>query len=110
MKISKLIFAIGLSLALCACDNSSKDNITSVSSGTYILNNGNWGSNDSNIGVYNPSTRKFTADAFKMVKENGKLIDAHFKKDCNMKIFADGTKFKCKVGYLQITENLPTIS
>ena len=66
MKISKLIFAIGLSLALCACDNSSKDKITSVSSGTYILNNGNWGSNDSNIGVYNPSTRKFTADAFKM--------------------------------------------
>lgn len=66
MKISKLIFAIGLSLALCACDNSSKDNITSVSSGTYILNNGNLGSNDSNIGVYNPSTRKFTADAFKM--------------------------------------------
>ena len=44
-------------------------------------------------------------DAFKMVKENGKLIDAHFRKDCNMKIFADGTKFKCKVGYLQITEN-----
>ena len=44
-------------------------------------------------------------DAFKMVKDNGKLIDAHFRKDCNMSIFADGNKFKCKVGYLQITEN-----
>ena len=44
-------------------------------------------------------------DAFKMVKDNGKLIDAHFRKDCNMSIFADGYKFKCKVGYLQIAEN-----
>ena len=44
-------------------------------------------------------------DAFKMVKDNGKLIDAHFRKDCNMSIFADGNKFKCKVGYLQIAEN-----
>ena len=43
--------------------------------------------------------------AFKMVKDNGKLIDAHFKKDCNMSIFADGNKFKCKVGYLQIADN-----
>ena len=44
-------------------------------------------------------------DAFKMVKDNGKLIDAHFRKDCNMSIFADGNKFKCKVGYLQVAEN-----
>ena len=44
-------------------------------------------------------------DAFKMVKDNGKLIDAHFRKDCNMSIFADGNKFKCKVGYLQIAKN-----
>ena len=44
-------------------------------------------------------------DAFKMVKDNGKLIDAHFRKDCNMSIFADGNKFKCKVGYLQVAED-----
>lgn len=44
-------------------------------------------------------------DAFKMVKENGKLIDAHFRKDCNMAIFADGNKFKCKVEYLQFANN-----
>ena len=44
-------------------------------------------------------------DAFKLVKDNGKLIDAHFRKDCNMSIFSDGNKFKCKVGYLQIAEN-----
>ena len=57
--------ALGLSLALCSCDNSSKEDITPVRSGTYILNNGNWGSNDSNIGIYNPSDKSFTADAFK---------------------------------------------
>lgn len=44
-------------------------------------------------------------DAFKMVKDNGKLIDAHFRRDSNLAIFADGNKFKCKVGYLQIAEN-----
>lgn len=44
-------------------------------------------------------------DVFKMVKDNGKLIDAHFRKDCNMSIFTDGNKFKCKVGYLQVAEN-----
>ena len=44
-------------------------------------------------------------DEFKRVKDNGKLIDAHFRKDCNMSICADGNKFKFKVGYLQIAEN-----
>ena len=44
-------------------------------------------------------------DAFKLVKENGKLVDAHFKKDCNLSIFANGNKFTCKVGYLQYAEN-----
>ena len=44
-------------------------------------------------------------DAFKLVKDNGKLVDAHFKKDCNMSAFADGNKFECEVGYLQICDN-----
>ena len=66
MKINKLFLTLGFCLVLYSCENSSKDVITPDSAGTYILNNGNWGSNDSNIGVYNPSTRKFTADAFKM--------------------------------------------
>lgn len=65
MKSIKLIPAILLGLAFCSCDNSSKEEITSAGSGTYILNNGNWGSNDSNIGVYSPSGKTFTADAFK---------------------------------------------
>ena len=72
MKISKLLLAIELSIVLSSCDNSSKDDITPISSGTYILNNGNWGSNDSNIGIYIPSTKTFNADAFKIV--NGQAL------------------------------------
>lgn len=44
-------------------------------------------------------------DAYKFVKENGKLIDAHFKKECNMSIFADGSKFEFEAGYVQVCEN-----
>ena len=65
MKTNKLILALGLSIAFCSCDNSSKEDITPVSTGTYILNNGNWGSNDSNIGIYNPTDKTFTTDVFK---------------------------------------------
>ena len=72
MKINKLLLAFGLTVAFCSCDNSSKDAITPVSSGTYILNNGNWASNDSNIGIYNPFGKTFTADVFKTV--NGQAL------------------------------------
>lgn len=65
MKINRLFLALGLTLALYSCDNSSKDDITPVSHGTYVLNNGNWGSNDSNISIYDPSTKTLAADAFK---------------------------------------------
>ena len=65
MKINRLFLAFGLVLALYSCDNSSKDDITPVSHGTYILNNGNWGSNDSNIGIYDPITKTLAAEAFK---------------------------------------------
>ena len=63
MKISKIILATCLFAALSSCDNSSKDNTITVNGGTYILNNGNWGSNDSNIGIYSPSAKTFAADA-----------------------------------------------
>lgn len=32
--------------------------------GIFILNGGNWGGNDSNIGIYDPVTKKFSPDAF----------------------------------------------
>lgn len=66
MKNFKMILAIGLAVVFCSCDNTSKDNIVPVSSGTYILNNGNWGGNDSNIGTYDTSDKTYAADAFKV--------------------------------------------
>lgn len=72
MKIYRFFLLLGLCAALHACDTPSKDDITPISSGTYILNNGNWGSNDSNIGIYNPSDKTFKADAFK--KANGQAL------------------------------------
>ena len=72
MKINRLFMALGLCVALYSCDNSSKDDITPVSSGTYILNNGNWGSNDSNIGIYDPSSKTFAANAFMVA--NGQAL------------------------------------
>jgi hypothetical protein len=67
MKTKRLLLALGLCAALYSCDNPSKDDVTPISSGTYILNNGNWGSNDANIGIYNPSDKTFASDAFKTV-------------------------------------------
>ena len=72
MKTNKLLLALSLCVALYSCDDSSKDDITPVRTGTYILNNGNWCSNDSNIGIYNPSEKTFTADAFKTA--NGQAL------------------------------------
>lgn len=73
MKATKFILALGLCVALGSCDNSSKEETIPVgTSGTYILNNGNWGGNDSNIGIYNPADKTFTADAF--MTANGQAL------------------------------------
>lgn len=72
MNINRLFLLLGISAVLYSCDSTSNDDITPVSSGTYILNNGNWGSNDSNIGIYNPSDKTFAADAFKTA--NGQAL------------------------------------
>lgn len=44
-------------------------------------------------------------DAYKMVKENGKLIDLHFRKNVETSKFAGLSKFTVDVGYCQISEN-----
>ena len=72
MKTTKVILALGLCVALCSCNNSSKNDIIPVRSGTYILNNGNWSSNDSNIGIYSPSEKIFAANAFQAA--NGQAL------------------------------------
>lgn len=63
MKLAKFA-ALFLLIALYSCDNSSQEDIMPAGPGTYILNNGNWGSNDSNISVYDPSSKTLYADAF----------------------------------------------
>lgn len=106
MKINRLILAAGLCLALHSCDNSSKDDITPASMGTYILNNGNWGSNDSNIGIYSPSDKTFTADAF--MTANGQALgdlgqdmtglgnDIYIAVNGSQTIFVTGTDLKIR--------------
>ena len=56
--------ALILCVAILSCERTPDSDLLPVSVGTYILNNGNWGSNDSNIGIYSPSTRTYTPDAF----------------------------------------------
>lgn len=64
MNLAKLFAALCLVLALYSCDNLSKNDITPVGSGSFILNNGNWGSNDTNIGIYDPTSKTYCADVF----------------------------------------------
>lgn len=44
-------------------------------------------------------------DAYKMVQENGKLIDLHFRKTVETSKFAGLNKFTVDVGYCQVSEN-----
>lgn len=67
MNINRSILLLGICLTLYSCDSSSKDDIAPVSGGTFVLNNGNWGSNDSNISLYDPYSKTISAHAFKTV-------------------------------------------
>ena len=64
MKPTKLILSICLTFTLFSCESPAEDTPVPGSSGTYILNSGNWGDNDANIAIYNPSDKTLAADAF----------------------------------------------
>ena len=68
----RFILALALCAVLLSCENRSADPGDSVAYGTYILNNGNWGGNDANIGVYDPVSKTFKADQFYAV--NGQKL------------------------------------
>lgn len=60
-----------LGLVLNSCENlifiydKQQENIPiTPSEGIFVLNNGNWGDSDSNIGVYDPVSKTFVADRF----------------------------------------------
>ena len=64
MKTKRLLSALLLCAALWSCDNTSNDTPIPMAGGTYILNSGNWGDNDANIAIYNPSDKTLAANAF----------------------------------------------
>ena len=64
MKTSRFLLALALCFALYSCEEHTTDPVTPAAPGTSILNNGNWGSNDSNIGIYDAASKSLVADAF----------------------------------------------
>ena len=72
MEIKNLILSLTACAALISCETSSPDTLTPASCGTLILNNGNWGGNDSSIGMYDPQTKTYVPDAFYAV--NGQKL------------------------------------
>lgn len=65
MKSIHYLTATMLCFAVLSCsDKSTTPDQPPLTSGTYILNNGNWGSNDANIGIYDPATKHFSPDVF----------------------------------------------
>lgn len=64
MKTYRLLSTLLLCVIILSCEDDMNTNMSPIESGTYIINNGNWGSNDSNIGIYDPDTKTFTPKAF----------------------------------------------
>ena len=62
--MKKIILAMALCGLFFSCDTIEKEKTPTPSAGTLVLNNGNWGGNDSNICIYNPETKELTANAF----------------------------------------------
>lgn len=66
--MKRLLLALALCTALYSCDTIKDNGATaSASKGTFILNNGNWGDNDSNIGIYNPIDKTYSSSVFAAV-------------------------------------------
>ena len=75
MKFKSLFLAIPLCAALYSCNKiGGQEDGPEAGAGTYILNNGNWGDNDANIGIYDPGSKTYAASAF-YAANNQKLGD-----------------------------------
>lgn len=67
MEIKSMRFF--MALAICAlslsCEKAGEETaVQPLATGTYILNNGSWGENDADVGVYDPLSRTFSQDVF----------------------------------------------
>jgi hypothetical protein len=63
--MKKIIIALALCGLFVSCDSIDKKDPQPSDISTLVLNNGDWGKNDSNICIYYPSTKTLTADLFK---------------------------------------------
>ena len=63
--MKKIIIALALCGLFVSCDSIDKKDPQPSDISTLVLNNGDWGKNDSNICSYDPSTKTLTADVFK---------------------------------------------
>ena len=63
--MKRLLLALTLCATLYSCDTiKDNDETAETGKGTFILNNGNWGDNDSNVGIYDPTDKTYTPSAF----------------------------------------------
>jgi hypothetical protein len=75
MNYRTIFWATVLCAALLSCERiENQQEQPDAEAGTYILNNGKWGDNDSNIGIYDPVTKTYTPSAF-FEANNRKLGD-----------------------------------
>ena len=44
-------------------------------------------------------------NAYKLIEENGRLVDLHFRKEVDTSKFDGLIKFECEAGYVQKSEN-----
>lgn len=72
MKNLEILSTVLLCALILSCEQQMGENEYSPVAGTFILNNGSWGANDSNIGIYHPSTKVYSPDAFLIV--NGQKL------------------------------------
>ena len=63
--MKKIIIALALCGLFVSCDSIDKKDPQPSDISTLVLNNGDWGKNDSNICSYDSSTKTITADVFK---------------------------------------------
>lgn len=71
-RIFKLLFAALAALSLAACRPDAPVNPKAPVKGVLVLNNGNWGSNDASIVVYNPDDKTVAPGQF--LAANGQML------------------------------------
>lgn len=72
MKISRLLAVALIGAIVPGCDRTEDNDAVYGTGSTFVLNNGKWGDNNANIGIYDPQTRTFVPDAF--LSQNGLML------------------------------------